>query len=53
MWLIGNGDRKQYEVYLIALYPTLGHEIKKTRHLSIASKYKVQEKQWMDYVSLH
>ena len=33
----GNGEMKQYDVYLINLDPTVGHEMRKTRPCTIIS----------------
>lgn len=43
--MIGNGkmDIKQYNIYLINLDPTIGHEIKKTRPCLIISPNEMNE----------
>ena len=41
-WIIGSG-RVQYDVYLINLDPTIGHEIKKTRPCLIISPDEMNE----------
>jgi len=40
---IGNGRMKQYEVYLINLDPTIGHEMKKTRPCVVISPDEMNE----------
>ena len=40
---IGNGRMKQYEVHLINLDPTIGHEMKKTRPCVVISPDEMNE----------